>query len=572
MYTLSNEFTAAAEARARQILVKALFNTTTYITGSNIIDMTVTEAVNASGGLSMGATISSKLSMTLKMPEVPIALNGGTVKPYVSFYGVTAPLLPDIAANGTLDISPTPTVDDDGTLFYSLTTEIDDSGTVSFFGEDTEEYCPLGKFYITEAASKDDFKSLFTLTAYDAFSKTEDKYIPTISMPNTAEAILSDIAGQCGFELSDDISFSDGEFDLYDYTCRQYIGFFAGIQGKNARFDRKGKLTFIWYKDYGYSVERSLQYMGGLKRLTSDDFNVQSITSGTDDNMFVAGNGTGISFENPFMTQETLDGIYSTVGSFSYTPAQLKWRGNPVVEAGDIIVADDKDGISRKIYVMEQTLKISGGLYSEIKCYGESEAAIHFNTSPQSKKIQQAYTKLQEAIRDATKLLNGANGGVFEVTDEDSDGINDGWIIHSADGNKFIKANVNGIGLTTNGGAEYRNAMTPDGINADAITVGHMSAERISVGDASLGDVFSVEADSEGHPVVTIGSSENDIKQKQTNDAITFVNGSEAQVAKFSVTGAEWSDFQEMRYCSFVWTKSNVTGNVRFTKAAGGDE
>lgn len=93
-----------------------------------------------------------------------------------------------------------------------------------------------------------------------------------------------------------------------------------------------------------------------------------------------------------------------------------------------------------------------------------------------------------------------------------------------------------------------------------------MSAQRISVGDTSLGDVFTVDTDEDGHPVVTIGSSANDIKQKQTNDAITFVNGADEQIAKFSTTGAEWSDMQEMKYCGFVWTRSG-TGNVRFTKA-----
>ena len=93
-----------------------------------------------------------------------------------------------------------------------------------------------------------------------------------------------------------------------------------------------------------------------------------------------------------------------------------------------------------------------------------------------------------------------------------------------------------------------------------------MNAERISVGDASLGDVFDVSLDASGHPVVTIGSSGSNIKQKQTNDAITFVNGNDDKVAQFSVSGAEWEDMQELKYCGFVWTKSPATGNVRFTK------
>ena len=555
MYSVSNAFHSAATANTRQIVVKALFNDSLWLTGDNLINMTITEAVNASDGISMGATISSKLELTFKMPETTLPLSGGWVQPYVGFYGI-------------------------------------------------DEYCPLGKFYITEANSKGDS---FTITAYDGFSKTEERYTPQIEMPNTAEAILKDIASQCGFSLdannvgasgivilsdlptlnsegilifsnaptldddgvlifAEDFEYPEGMFELYDFTCRQYIGYFAGLLGKNAKFNRQGSLVFSWYNNADCNISSNLQYMDGFKRLTDKAFVVQSISSGSSDAMVTSGSGFGISFENPFMTQERLDEIAATIGKPAFTPAEVKWRGNPAIEAGDIIRAEDKAGEFHTVYVMEQILKIGSGLHSEIKCFGKSEAAIQFGTSPQAKKLQQVYTKLQEAITEATTLLNGANGGVFEVLDEDGDGINDGWIIHSADQQKFIKANLNGIGITTDGGATYEQAMTANGINASAINTGTMNAQRINVGDAVLGDVFSVDTDENGHPIVTIGASDSDIKQKQTNDAITFVNGNEDTVARFSITGAEWADMQQMKYCGFLWTKSSITGNVRFTK------
>ena len=379
MIIMSEAYTTAAEANARQLFVKATFNGDTELTGDNIIDVAVTEATNASAGLSMGATISAKMVMSLKMPETPLLLTGGFVEPFVGFFGA-------------------------------------------------DDYCPLGKFFITDVTSNDDFKTV-TITAYDGFSKLEKPYTPTISMPATAEAILDDIANQFGFTydksaitaglptivdgvltfdenpstdstgvltfgesptLTDDgtlmfASTSDfpiDSFDLYDYTCRQYIGFFAGLKGKNARFNREGVLTFTWYTDGGYRINADQQYINGFKRLTDNDFVVKSISSGSSDNTLVTGSGIGISFENPFMTQEILDGIFATVGVLSYTPARLKWRGNPQIEAGDIISVEDKTGAFKTLYVMEQILKIGGGMHSEIKCYGESEAAISFDTIP----------------------------------------------------------------------------------------------------------------------------------------------------------------------------------------------
>ena len=88
-------------------------------------------------------------------------------------------------------------------------------------------------------------------------------------------------------------------------------------------------------------------------------------------------------------------------------------------------------------------------------------------------------SKLMAAIKRATELLNGANGGVFEILDENGDGINDAWVIRSYDSKKFIKATRDGIGITLDGGKTYINAITNEGINANAITVGTIDADRI---------------------------------------------------------------------------------------------
>lgn len=567
MYNLSTAFSTAARSNTRKILPKAIFNDEITLTGENIINMSVTEAVAVSDGISMGATISSKLEMTIKTPETAMILDDGHVTPFTGFDGVTIPANFELKDDGTL--ARDAVFSDDGTLLYVVIPRITQKGTLTSGAFDIPEYCPLGKFYISKAESNNNFQSTFKVVAYDGFSKTEETYSPAIMMPNTAEAILSDIAAQCGFSISSDIEYPAGEFALYDFTCRQYIGYFAGLVGKNARFNRDGKLTFVWYQNHGYAIDRDQQYLGGLKRSTDMPFDVRSITSGTSEATLVAGTGTGISFENPFMTQEIIDKIFENVGDFSYIPLQVKWRGNPVIEAGDILTVEDKDRTQHIVYVMEQILKISGGMHSEIKCYGQSEADISFSTSPTQKKLQQVYTKLQQSIQEATALLNGKNGGVFEILDENGDRINDGWIIRSADGQRFIKANLNGIGITEDGGATFTEALTALGLNASAITAGQMSAQRIAVGDETLGNVFSVAQLPDGRIAVTIGAGDSDIKQRQTNDAVTFIDKEENQVAKFSTTGAEWNAMQQMKYCGFIWTRSAATGNVRFTKAEG---
>jgi hypothetical protein len=566
MYNLSTAFSDAAHADARKIFTRAIFNGNTELGGDSIIDMTVTEAVNASDGVSMGATISSKLEMTVRTPATPLLLDDGFVNPFVGLAKPTRMVGFDVVDDGTL--SDVAALTDDGTLIYEIAPLFRVTGTLIFEVSDLPEYCPLGKFYITETTSNNNFEKTFKIVAYDAFSKTEQPYSPAITMPNTAEAILQDIATQCNFSISSDIEYPAGEFDLYDYTCRQYIGYFAGLIGKNARFNRDGELAFTWYRESGYTINRSRQYIDGFKRLTKADVVVKSISSGSADNELVAGTGTGFSFENPFMTQETLETILERVGSFSYTPAHIKWRGNPIVEAGDIVLVEEKTGILKTCYVMEQTLKISGGMRSEIKCYGKSEAAISFSTSPTSKKIRQVYTQLQDAIKAATELINGNNGGTFEITDGNGDGINDGWIIHSADGQQFIKATVDGIGITTDGGATYKQAVTTAGINASAITTGSLNAERIAVENYDANDPTKLtDYIRFGDGTITLGKGDSAIVLKLENDQIAFYNTNDVRLGRFTNNSFEIENLEEgqIRFQNFGFIP-RASKNLSFTK------
>lgn len=529
MYFVSEEFNTAARARARQILIKALFNGTTELTGQNLVDMTVTEAVSASDGLTMGSTISSKLTLSLKMPEDPLPLEGGWVEPWAGFYGA-------------------------------------------------EGYCPLGKFYISKVESKG---GLVTVEAYDAFSKTEEEYVPTITMPAHPDAIVADICAQKHFTLDGESVLgipSDVKIGYVEGTIRQYLGWIAGLAGKNARFNRKGELCFKWYSTTNYSVAASLQYMSGLKKLTESDFVAQSITSGTSENTIVAGSGTGFSFENPFMTRDILDGIFESViksaGGIQYTPAQLKWRGDPSIEAGDVVRAEAKNGTPYTIYIMEQTLKIGGGFHSEIKCFGKSDAEIRFETSPQAKKLQQVYTNLQNAIKEATELLNGANGGIFEILDDNKDGVNDGWIIRSVDKLRFIKATVDGIGITTDGGATYKEAMTTKGINASAITVGSLNAERIAVENYDEKDPTKLtDYIRFGNGTITLGKGDSAIILKLENNQVAFYtpptneHPDGVRLARFTNSSFEIESLTDgqIRFANFGFIPRE-SGNLSFTK------
>lgn len=446
MYNVSSNFLSAVAGNDRTVKLKATFNSKTELDGEHLFNYTLTEMIN-SEGITMGAVCSNKIEIKMAMPSTSIALANGWVEPKVG-----------LEINGTV------------------------------------EYVPLGKFYITEIESKDDYKTV-TITGYDGMCKLEEEYETTITTwPASISAVVNDIATQYGFEVAT-TTFPSYTIDYIEGTCREYLGWIAGLMGKNARFNRDGKLEFKWYKTVSnYSISRALQYQNGLERTRTDSFTVSSITSGTEDNVLVAGNGVGITFENPFITQEILNSIKSSIGTVTFKPCEVKWHGNPALEVGDIVTVKDKNDSNLTVYVMEQTINIGGGISGEIFCYGESETSIAFSTEGPTgreiKKLKQNYNDLQEAIANATDIINSTKGGIFKITDSDNDGVNDGWLLAEHDGDltsttKCIVGNYQGIGWSTNGGATYTQAITHEGIVGSAIVAGSITANKISMTDVN---------------------------------------------------------------------------------------
>ena len=442
MYTTSSEYKAAvaSDIRLRSIRVKAIFNGTIELDGKHIMSISFNETMGTTKFAVIGQAVMNKVTISMRMPDEPIALTNGTVAPFV---GVALP-------------------------------------------DDSVEYVPLGLFFITEPVTPNDFQTL-TFTAYAQMCKFEKPYETTIEeWPASISDVVADIASLRGVGVKAGITFPDYMVDYRELSCREYIGYIAGMMGKNARFDRNGELEFVWYEDSGLTVGRNLQYQGGLVKTSANNFVINSLTTGTESNPIACGSGVGIAYSNPFITQDIANSIFAHIEGAYYAPSNCKWRGDPAVQAGDIITVIDKDYNEIPLWVMEHRMKISGGMNSEVFCYGMSETAIALEKSPTEKKLQKVYTQLMSAITEATHLLNGARCGIFRVTDNDGDGRNDGWTINeSADPNvlgKCLVANYEGIGLSTDGGRTYTNAITHDGINANAITSGAISANRISAG------------------------------------------------------------------------------------------
>ena len=547
MYSVSEKFNEQIKADNREFSVALTFNSTTELTGATIQSITLDEVVNSTDTLTLGCACSNKITINL--------INAPKDIDYENSY---------FTARVGLKIGEMPTV---------------------------WEYVPLGKFYVTEAKTSNDFKNL-TITAYDGFCKMTDIYEATVDADTTLQALYDDLRTQLsgGYEITlVEKTLPEHAITspyVANITYQQAIGYVAGCLGGFARFNRDGELEIVPYEHTEYVIDRSSQYMSGFKRLTKKVLTVSAVTTGTKDVPIYRGdgkNGTEISFENPYITSDMADDVYAYYKEMTYTPCQVKWRGNPAIQAGDIVKVIDGDNDPHYALVMSQKLKISNGLNSEIECKGKSTTTSQFsdNFKTTAQKVEQVYRDLEQQILDATNAITGNSGGYVRIIDTNGDThpdeivISDLPILESDDPNVEVahsvwRWNKEGLGHSSNGyNGPYKDAaITADGkINADYIMTGSLSSELIRIGNENFGDYIRIENDS-----ITIGKKGNSLTLRLENDQVAFYSGDE-KIAYFSNNSFEIQNltngkirFQNFGFIPREAQENHDSGNLTFTK------
>ena len=436
MHTVTDAFNAACSAPGREITSKVNFNGTTDLPASEIQEIVVTEQFGSSDGVTIGAAFSSSCKVTFyKQDNLP--LNGAYFIPYVG---------------------------------------------IMVGGE--AQYVQKGKYYIPSDGVEDSGKLWVTVTGYDRMAGLTEDYMPTITFPATPAQVLADVCKQASV-TPPAVTMPNIQIAApYTGTLRQQLGWLAGLIGCNAKFDATGNLVFCWYADGGLTIGRDTQYMDGLKLTTDNAFTIHSLLTGTDSNPISVGAGKGITAINPYMTAEVAETVFAKIDGKTMRPCTVKWRGNPAVEAGDIVSVIGGSGENLTAYVMELKTQIKGGMSAGLTCYAPSDTD-YATPSPSEQKLKRMYEDVVKSFQDATQKIIGAQGGYFEIT-YDKDGYPTGWTLRNTptveDNTKMWIMSTGGLGFSTDGGKTISKvALTMDGtINGAALAIGSVSQDAVS--------------------------------------------------------------------------------------------
>lgn len=247
--------------------------------------------------------------------------------------------------------------------------------------EENIEYIPMGVFTVDKVEVK---ANKLSTTAYDRMIRLSVGYDSSLSDDTNTVSVLEDISRQTGVPISTEGLAAIPMAKPIGYTCREVLMYISQLYGGFANVNREGTIEIHCWEDSGYMLDADMGINGFS---AGENYTVNKITCSTgqdeDGNAVVlsSGNGTGISFSNPFMTQEILDEIYSKIQGFTYSPVTCPViLGDPRLDPWDVITIKNVAGTTHTVPLMSLEYSYDGGLSMTIAstCTSESEDSFDY--------------------------------------------------------------------------------------------------------------------------------------------------------------------------------------------------
>lgn len=227
------------------------------------------------------------------------------------------------------------------------------------------EYAPQGVLTVKKIEKNN---GRLTVTLEDNMAKTEKGYFSSLTYPSTTLKILSEIATKCGVTFSTSgltaVTIKDKP---EGYTCREIIGYIAGLYGKFAVCDRTGKIIFKWFNTTVQLSENCFD----TPTVATDDITVGRVVCGD----YTVGTGTAITYDCLFMTQNQLNTVQKSLSGFKYRTGEIPLRlGNMLIDAWDT-VSITYGGETVKIPAATISMTFNGGLSMTIEAPATEQSA-----------------------------------------------------------------------------------------------------------------------------------------------------------------------------------------------------
>lgn len=184
--------------------------------------------------------------------------------------------------------------------------------------------------------------------------------------------------------------------ELHGYNRKELIAYIAGAHGCFARFTRGGNLEFAWYANSNLTIPSKAIHMGGLILKSASDV-TDEVSIYSNDDVSVYGYGD--------YTNDLISGLFAYVvenPSSTASPGSLTYRGDPSIQAGDIVTVTLRNGSTRRFAVSAHTLTFSGGLSGTVESHGLARKTFHTldATHREIQRLKKVYAIVEEPNED----------------------------------------------------------------------------------------------------------------------------------------------------------------------------
>lgn len=313
MYPISSLYEQFIRQRYRTWNVKVDIEGTVY-DSSQVVDFQIENSLVSGSEFEIGTAISSKLTLTLKVPD-QISANA-KVKPYLAL---------------SLD----------NMRWVDATFPWEDADFPWVGG--ATEWLPLGEFYVD---NREKVGSVWVYTCYDRLMFANAAYISSLTFPATMRDVWDEICSRIGLTCDSTVQINPAytiDQAPTGYTMRQMMGYIAGCNSASVYVGKDGLGRFRKYSAADTSVYDlgPADYTKAVQTNPIKTYTRVVVTyDTTDDLAYEKGEGDDnqtLYIENPFATQEIVDDLYAALNGFTYMPLTMDARGYPQLEAGDKI-------------------------------------------------------------------------------------------------------------------------------------------------------------------------------------------------------------------------------------------
>lgn len=409
------------------------------------------------------------------------------------------------------------------------------------------EYIPMGVYNIDNIETND---TTTTLLAYDNMIKFEVSYIENNEKP-TLYTVINRLIELTGVKFAGNLNnYPNYELTvLENYTCREILGFIAGILGANATIDRNGKFDFvvisndpIYGKNELFTVLTKdgyiLQDKSGLQikvnsqtgYIKADNYSdytkknknykVSRITNSTDLEELSIGTNENmeLSMSNPYITENTLKVLNDNLNGLEFLPYSVTWQGDISLDIGDLVTITDKKGSVKAHPILTQSISYNGALSCIIGAQGETTTANTYkSTTSEENEVERTNKKVVQIEKDAGEVYVV----VYDEDNQSSVRLTESTLEAIADEIKLTANNITLEGMVT---ANENFKVLLDGsieVNNGKFT-GYIIGSDIYGGSLLIGD----EANGTYFEVLECGEIQaGSIDQWGKQSLLTFGNG-----------------------------------------------